>query len=98
MNVIDLQNHPKSFEQLTAGEQQKLVEWINTNFDSIKSINERHTSYGLKHIFENNGGFYISNGAFKGAMLQCGFEAKDESALNWKFNVSEKSIKAIQKL
>lgn len=98
MSIIDLQNHPKSFYQLTTEEQQELVDWINSNFDSIKSINERHTSYGLKHLFENNGGFYISNGAFKGAMLESGFEAKDESALNWKFNVSEKSIKAIQKL
>lgn len=98
MSIIDLQNHPKSFEQLTSEEQRELVNWIKTNFDTIKSINERHTSYSLKHIFENNGGFYVGNGAFKGAMLQCGYEVKDESALNWKFNVSEKSIKAIQKL
>ncbi len=84
-------NQPEAFDYLTPGEQQRLVNWIEANFDAIKTFNQRHTSYGMKHIFEANGGFYISNGAFKGAMLKCGFKVKDKAELNWTFNVSEKS-------
>jgi len=30
-------------------------------------------------------------------MLAAGFKVKDEAAINWRFNVSEKSIKKLQK-
>jgi len=92
----ELQNQPEAFDYLTPGQQDHLTRWIKENFDPIKTFNTRHTSYGLKHIFERNGGFYVSNGAFKGAMLKCGFKVKDKSALNWVFNISERS-KAFQR-
>ncbi|MEK4148958.1 hypothetical protein NST02_18005 [Robertmurraya sp. FSL W8-0741] len=92
----DIHNQPEAFDYLTPGEQQQLIKWIESNFEPIKSFNERRTSYGLKHIFESNGGFYIGNGAFKGAMLKCGYKVKDKTALNWIFNVSEKSIKLLK--
>ncbi|RKD26710.1 hypothetical protein BEP19_16020 [Ammoniphilus oxalaticus] len=95
MNKNDLHNQPKAFEYLTPGERRRLTEWVKANLTPIQSFNVRHTSYGLKHIFEKNGGFYIGNGAFKGAMIECGFKVQDKTALNWVFNVSEKSIKAI---
>lgn len=91
----ELYNQPEAFDYLTPGEQKHLTDWIKENLQPIKTFNLRHTSYGLKHVFERNGGFYIGNGAFKGAMLKCGFRVKDRSALNWVFNVSEKS-KAFQ--
>jgi hypothetical protein len=85
-------NNPKNFDQLSSEQQSTLTSWIATYLESIKSFNERHTSYGMKHLFENSkDGFYVTNGAFKGAMLDCGFKVKDRSALNWAFNVSEKS-------
>ncbi|MDY7224680.1 hypothetical protein [Halalkalibacterium halodurans] len=93
----ELHNQPEAFDFLTPGEQRHLTDWIKAHFKPIKTINERHTSYGLKHRFENHGGFYISNGAFKGAMLKCDFKVKDKNDLNWKFNISQKS-KALQKL
>jgi hypothetical protein len=85
-------NHPNEFDKLSPEEQLTLSSWVATYLEPIKSFNERHTSYGLKHLFESSEeGFYITNGAFKGAMLDCGFRVKDETALNWAFNVSEKS-------
>lgn len=91
-------NRPEDFELLTSQEKEQLVNWIRTNLVPTQTFNPKHTSYGLKHYFENSpGGFYISNGAFKGAMLACGFKVKDTSQLNWIFNVSEKSIKQIRK-
>ena len=44
--------------------------WIETNLKPTKTFNDRRTSYGLKHLFEDTGGFYIGNGAFKGAMIK----------------------------
>jgi hypothetical protein len=86
-------DNPKCFEtELTLDQQKALTDWINGNFLKIQSFNFRHSSYDLKHKFEKSeNGFYMGNGAFKGAMLRCGFKVKDESTQNWTFNVSEKS-------
>lgn len=91
----DPHNKPEAFDYLTPGEKNHLTKWIKDNLQPIKSFNNRHTSYGLKHRFENQGGFYIGNGAFKGAMLDCGFKVKGREELNWQFNISQKS-KALQ--
>src|SRR5438094_10451458 len=41
---------------------------------------------GMQHALEEwPGGFYVTNGAFKGAMLAAGFRPEDERALNWHF-------------
>jgi hypothetical protein len=77
MNSSDA-NHPKCFDDLSQEEKLTLTSWVPTYLDPIKSFNERHTSYGMKHRFENyKDGFYITNGAFKGAMIDCGFKGKD---------------------
>lgn len=84
-----------AFQELSSSEQDQLIEWCIKNFKKIKRINRSHTSYGLKHKFENSEeGFYITNGAFKKAMLEAGFEYKPIQSVdkNWCFNVSEKSI------
>ena len=85
-------NSYKHFDKLTDGEQYTLCKWINDNFIKTKTPNNRHTSYGLKHIFENTvDGFYITNGQFKGAMCNCGFKPKNKNDLNWIFYISQKS-------
>jgi hypothetical protein len=85
-------NHPNEFNKLSQEEILTLASWVATYLDPITSFNERHTSYGMKHLFESSKeGFYVTNGAFKGAMLDCGFKVKEKTALNWVFNVSEKS-------
>ena len=87
---------PELFSNLTSEQQKILLIWIDENLAPIQSFNDRHTSYGLKHIFgESQNGFYIYNGAFKGAMLKSGYHVQDETALNWVFNISQKS-KAFQ--
>lgn len=77
-------------------DKQRLLDWCN-KLDKIQSFNRSRTSYGLKHIYEKTGG-YVTNGEFKGAMLAAGFKVREIRALNWCFNVSEKSIKNIKKL
>lgn len=84
---------PLAFLDLSKTKQLILLEWCES-LDKIESINSRHTSYGMKHIFgRDEYGFYVYNGAFKGAMLVAGFSVDDVKDLNWQFNVSEKSIK-----
>ena len=87
-------NSPYSFYDLTKEEQATLLDWCK-QLEKQEKINKKHTSYGLKHIFEKNN-FYITNGAFKGAMLQTGFKVADEKALNWTFNICGKSLKKVR--
>ncbi|WP_217983389.1 hypothetical protein [Staphylococcus nepalensis] len=102
MNQLD---QPEEFEKLNQVKKNALLEFCHS-INKIKTFNTRHSSYGLKHVFERKyremlggafEGSYITNGQFKGAMLKAGFKVKDKSRLNWHFNVSEKSIKELDK-
>ncbi len=85
-------NSKDEFGELKKEEQKQLVEWCKDAFLPIRTVNKEHTSYGLKEMFEKSQkGFYINNGAFKGAMLEAGFKVSDEDALNWKFKISKRS-------
>ena len=83
-------NDPRAFDELSKEEQAILLSWIKRNFIMIETFNVKHSSYDLKHVFENEG-VYITNGQFKGAMLKAGFSVKDMKADNWNFNISQKS-------
>nr|DAN89080.1 MAG TPA: hypothetical protein [Caudoviricetes sp.] len=91
-NDSDDQN---DFKNLTIEKQNILLDWCDL-IGKTTRINEKHTSYGLKHIFEKSqSGFYITNGMFKGAMLKLGYKYKQchPSSPNWFFNISEKGVK-----
>ncbi len=74
--------------------------------DPIKSINQKHTSYGLKHLAERrakklseNEVNYITNGALILAMVDAGFRfVRDGDSPNVCFNVSERALKNLYKL
>ncbi|MDP9476457.1 MAG: hypothetical protein M3R38_12375 [Actinomycetota bacterium] len=42
-------------------------------------------SYTMKHDFETAGGFYVTNGQFKGAMLAAGYQPAKRGEQNWRF-------------
>ena len=89
-------NSTEQFDLLTAEQQAQLIEWCR-NLQKSKAFSKNYTSYGLKHVFQRTGGFLVTNGAFKQAMLLAGFSHKEcGSRINWWFNVSPKSIKAIE--
>lgn len=89
-------NSPDEFNELTQDQKDVLTSWVS-HFDMIKTINTRHTSYGLKHKFENSqNGFYITNGQFKGAMREQGFKFKQPlDSPNESYNISEASVKTL---
>jgi hypothetical protein len=68
-------------------------QWIAANLTPIQGINLRHSSYGLKHLFEADAGRYVTNGVFIAALLACGFTMQKHPSLNPCFNVCERSIR-----
>jgi|GEM_PF-877843 len=80
-------NDPAAFQRLTPEEQSALVDWIRAVLAPAKTVFRRN-SYGMKHDFAREpDGFYIYNGAFKGAMLAAGFRPVDREEVNWRFRV-----------
>ena len=80
--------------QLSEEEKEILYQSIRDNLTPIKTINTRHSSYRLKHIFESKLGFYISNADLKKAMTECGYKHKSYG-INWCFNVSIRSVRKL---
>jgi len=81
-------NIQEEYNQLTIDQKEELQSWIKGRFIHCKTINKTYTSYGYKHIFENDRhGFYISNEQFKGAMLEAGYIPRDKLSKNWNFYV-----------
>ncbi len=79
-------NRPEDHDALTHKEQAALGVWIAANMRPSRTPDPYRTSYGIKHRFEESeGGFYLSNGQFKGAMLVAGYEPVDATELNWRF-------------
>ena len=72
-----------------------LALWVLTSLEPTKSFNDRHTSYGLKHMASHDLGIYFSNEEFKGVMVKLGYRVRDRTEPNWVFNVSERSIARI---
>lgn len=86
-------DNPFEFYELTKKEQRQLLEWCG-ELGKVKTINKYEDSYTIKHLFEKSeNGFYIHNGAMKGAMMSSGFDwHMNENSKNLKFNVSQRSI------
>jgi hypothetical protein len=83
-------NQPEAYAQLTPTEQAALQEWIRLAIRPSRGTGKYNAadSYSLKHDFERAPGFYITNGAFKGAMRAAGYEPVDPTALNWQFRIA----------
>lgn len=80
------------FFNLPEEKQEALVNYCLTAFIPMKKINQSCTSYGLKHVFETYpGGFHVSNGHFKAAMLIAGFLPENAQMTNWNFAILKKS-------
>ena len=81
-NYNPMGDDPAHFLQLREAERTELLDWIERRMLPRKYMNYRHTSYGLKHIYQHESGNYVSNGQFKGAMITAGFVPDDAEALN----------------
>ena len=85
-------NSPAQFLELEPAEQAALLDWIKSVLVPAKTPFRRN-SYGMKHDFDREpDGFYVRNGAFKGAMVAAGFPPVDEYEVNWRFRVRPAKI------
>lgn len=67
----------------------EVLNWICKNIRPRKSANYGRSSYGLKHILQNDTGIYVTNNQFKDAMLILGYYPIDENELNWQYKISD---------
>ena len=65
--------------------------WIAKNISPRKTPLDGHTSYGIKHLLERDTRIYLTNNAFKDAMLQAGYKPVDPNELNWCYCISKTS-------
>ena len=87
--ILDNPDDPNAFCQLDEAQQTALLAYITAKFKPGKSVYPKSSSYGLKHVFEEStGGFYVTNGQFKGAMQRAGFEPTDPKRQNWLFRLA----------
>lgn len=77
-------DQPEEFDRLKATEKRALLQWIGECFEKSPTAASAH-SYGMKHWFQHERRIYVTNGAYKGAMLAAGFAPVDCSELNWQF-------------
>jgi hypothetical protein len=82
----DDQNAPARFFELTAAERRVVLFWIRSVMKTAENPSET-TSYGMKHHCEEEAGFYICNGAFKGAMLAASHDPVDPAERNARYLV-----------
>lgn len=66
------------------------LRWLD-GVERLKSINEKRSSYGLKHYVERSSGLYVTNGAFIAAAIFTGLKMQ-RCEPNAFFNISEKFI------
>lgn len=70
--------------------------WLLENVKPTRTINHRHTSYGLKHIAEKDLG-YITNGVFIAAAIIADYPCKFlPGSANVQFGMSERSLTEIE--
>lgn len=99
INGFDITSYAS--ETLTEKEHQLfIIKWIEENLthNLIKTINRRHTSYGLKHMCENDLGFYVSNYDIKYNMAMLGIQCKNfNGSINYYYPISLKWFNARNK-
>ena len=79
-------SQPTEYELLSMAKRDLLAAWIRLAVQPAKTP-EIYTSYSMKHDFEDDTGWHVTNDEFKGAMLAAGHEPVDPRALNWCFRV-----------
>ena len=79
-------DEPARFNELSPAKQELVVAWIRSVMKPAKTQG-RVTSYGFKHFCEQEVGFYVCNGAMKGAMLAAGYSPTNPSEQNTCYRV-----------
>ena len=68
-----------------------VLAWIREQLLPSSKVDEEHSSYGLKHILQEDTGIYLSNNAMKDAMMMAGYSPVDPSEANWHYRIAKSS-------
>lgn len=82
------ENDEALFNESSPADQKMALLWVKWNLRPRKTFNTKRSSYGLKHVLEEDTGIYLTNNQFKDLMLECGYGVKNPNELNWFFNAS----------
>jgi hypothetical protein len=85
-------NLPEDYKTLPEEEKQALQEWIRLAIQPAKTTVSRD-SYALKHEYKRQVGLYVTNGQFKGAMLQAGYKPINPNEINWSFRIKRSNMR-----
>ena len=91
-------NDPRQYYFMADDKLRHLHEWIAEYVEPCRiqsAKNDSISSYELKHLYERNGGTYITNGVMKKAMEMAGFQVYNRGKQNWNFNVGRKVFKQV---
>lgn len=77
-------NQPSSYERLPEEEKASVREWIARELRPSHSMGPK-CSYTLKRVYQRLTDRYLTNGEFKGAMLDAGYPPIDRTEPSWHF-------------
>ena len=80
-------DHPGEYDALSPEAKEALQYWIEHSIQPAKKIDDRHSSYGLQHDYQNETTLHISNAQFKGAMLMAGYLPTEQNEQHWHFKI-----------
>ena len=71
------------------------IDWMCTYMVKRKSLNRKHTTYGLKHLLQAQTGIYLTCESFNECMCRLGHAPHNSNDLpqRWQWCISEKAIK-----
>ena len=84
-NVLALRGSDAGID--TAGFMSLVFGWIHDHIAPASKTCTRYSSYSLKHMVEDDIGYYITNNQFKDAMLLCGYQPVNANQANWLFRI-----------
>lgn len=79
----------------SAHEVAAVVDWLRENVTPTRTINPKHSSYGLKHLAQHDLG-YVSNGVFIAAAVIAGYRWERLTGTpNAQFGMGKKSLERV---
>lgn len=75
---------PKRWLELSDEQRAAVLKWVTETFEPGGTKKDRPSTYTLKHVFENlPEGFYITDGAMRGAFLVAGYPMEERTRTEW---------------
>jgi hypothetical protein len=86
--LLAAENQTQDYDRLTTDKRAAVAAWIAATMYPSKNANLYQSSTALTGVFARSaGGFAITNGQCKGAMLAAGLRPVDGMQVHWTFHI-----------